>query len=150
MGFSYHTTIGKLIYAIITCQPDISDATITLSQLLIKPAQNHYEAERQIFRYLAHTPDEGIYYWQEWPIPHLPNTPPLTLHPENYDIITDTSCQGTNLYRYSDSDCTSDSAQSKSITAIAIMYTGGAVGYKTKYQDAIAHNSMKQNFCGCL
>ena len=38
MGFSYRAAIGELIYAMVTCRPDISFATTKLSQYLVCPA----------------------------------------------------------------------------------------------------------------
>ena len=41
MGFEYCATIGELVYAMVTCQPDISFAVTKLSQYSVRPAQCH-------------------------------------------------------------------------------------------------------------
>ena len=60
MGFSYRTAIGKLIYAMVTCRPDISFAVTKLSQYANQPAQCHFTTVKNVFRYLAATKDEGL------------------------------------------------------------------------------------------
>ena len=52
MSFSYKQGIGELIYAMVTCRPDISSALIKLSQYSTKPAKIHFEAVRCIYVYL--------------------------------------------------------------------------------------------------
>ena len=48
MGFLYCTAIGELIYALITCRPDIAYATIKMSQYNTNPAHYHYIAVKKI------------------------------------------------------------------------------------------------------
>ena len=60
MGFSYCATVGELVYTLITCRPDISFATIKLSQYSAKPARCHYVAIKNCFRYLYATKYEGL------------------------------------------------------------------------------------------
>ena len=43
-GFSYKQCIGKLMYAMVTCRPDISFPLIKLSQHSSKPTKDHFEA----------------------------------------------------------------------------------------------------------
>jgi hypothetical protein len=47
MGFSYRAAIGELIYALVTCRPDISFASIKLSQYSMNPARCHYIAVKK-------------------------------------------------------------------------------------------------------
>ena len=60
--FSYRQGIGKLIYAMVTCRPDISFLLIKLSQYSANPAEIHFIALKQLFCYLHDTPTEGIYF----------------------------------------------------------------------------------------
>ena len=66
-GFSYRQGVGELIYAMVTCRPDISFPLIKLSQYSANPAEIHFVALRQLYCYLRDTPDEGIYYWSKTP-----------------------------------------------------------------------------------
>jgi hypothetical protein len=52
MNFNYPQAIGELIFAMVTCRPDISFPLIKLSQYSANPAKIHYEVVIQIFRYL--------------------------------------------------------------------------------------------------
>ena len=63
-GFTYRQVIGELIYAMVTCRPDISYALIKLSQYSAHPAAIHYKAANELINYLAATKDDGIHYWR--------------------------------------------------------------------------------------
>jgi hypothetical protein len=109
------------------------------------PAEPHYQALRDILSFLARTIDDGIYYWRPKPRMDLPILPMSSLHPDNY-LMPDNTHSGATLYGYVDSDWGSDSNHRKSITRIVLMYAGGVVGYKCKYQDVIAHSSTEAEF----
>ena len=49
-GFTYKQGIGELIYAMVSCRPDISYPLIKLSQYSTKPARLHFEAVRGIYQ----------------------------------------------------------------------------------------------------
>ena len=51
-----------------------------------------------------------------------------------------------SFFGYVDSDWATDATHRKSVTGIAILFAGGAVGYKCKYQDTIAHSSTEAEF----
>ena len=59
-GFSYREGIGELIYAMVTCRPDISFPLTKLSQYSAAPAKLHFEAVQGLYNYLKQTPKEGI------------------------------------------------------------------------------------------
>jgi len=109
------------------------------------PAKQHYEALRDVLGFLAATIDDGIYYWRTSPRMDLPVEPMPSLHPDNY-LMPDNTPAEEALYGYVDSDWGSDSNHRKSITGIVLMYAGGAIGYKCKYQDVIAHSSTEAEF----
>ena len=67
LGFTYRQGVGEILYALVTCRPDVSFATIKLSQFSAKPAAMHFDALKDIFRYLKATKDDGIYYWRSMP-----------------------------------------------------------------------------------
>ena len=85
MKFNYRQAIGELIFAMITCRPEISYPLIKLSQYASNPAQCHYEAVVQIFQYLHATIGDGLIYWQSKPHMELPDLPLPTVHSDNYD-----------------------------------------------------------------
>jgi hypothetical protein len=144
MGFNYRQVIGEIIFPTMKCRPEIAPHAIKLSQYMENPAEVHYQALRDILGYLAKTANEGIYYWRTTPRMDLPAAQLPSLHPDNYVMSEKPSY--SNLHGFVDSDWGTDSSHRKSITGIVIMYAGGAVGYKCKYQDVIAHSSTEAEF----
>ncbi len=55
MGFSYQSSIGQLVYAMVCCRPDISFATVKLSQHNTCPAKVHYNGVQHALKYLYQT-----------------------------------------------------------------------------------------------
>ncbi len=76
----------------------------------------------------------------------LPDEQLPTLHANNYDMEVHPDMHQDTLYGYVDADWASDTTHRKSISGIVIMYAGGAVGYKSKYQDNIAHSTTEAEF----
>ena len=144
-GFSYRQAIGELIYAMVTTRPDISFPVIKLAQFSINPAEIHYDAVKDVFLYLYSTKTEGIYYWRKKPL-NLPNETRPRIREYNYTPKILIKHDGTTLVAYSDSDWTGDLVYRRSITGVAIMYAGGVVCYKTKYQETIALSSTEAEF----
>ena len=58
------------------------------NKLRYKPAQTPYDAVHQVFCYLAHTIDDGIYFWHDHPVKNLPEGTMPTLYPDNYTLVT--------------------------------------------------------------
>jgi hypothetical protein len=140
MGFNYRQVIGEIIFPMMKCHPEIAPHAIKLSQYMENPAPQHYQALRDIIAYLAATIDDGIYYWRKQPRMDLPDAPLPKQHPDNY-LCDNKTIDDNTFYGYVDSNWGADSNHRKSITGIVLMYAGGAVGYKCKYQDVIAHSS---------
>jgi len=51
----YREAIGSLMYLAVATRPDIAFAVSTLSRFLDNPGDTHWEAVKQIFRYIAGT-----------------------------------------------------------------------------------------------
>ena len=150
LGFSYRQAIGELIYALVTCRPDISFATIKLSQYSAAPALCHFAAVKDIFRYLQATKDDGIYYWRREPRLDLPKKPlPSCKSDDNYDELAvpeRQECQACCLTGAVDSDHAGDVSHRKSVSGIILKLAGGAVLYKTAFQTTIAQSSTEAEF----
>jgi hypothetical protein len=72
-GFGYRNNgIGELIYAMVTCRPDISTTVVRCAQRSACPAEQHYHAVRHAIKYLYVTRSDGIYYWRKEPLMDLP------------------------------------------------------------------------------
>ena len=63
MGIKYRNGLGELIYALVTCRPDLSYAVVKCAQATVCPHEIHYYALRHIMKYLYTTRDDGIYFW---------------------------------------------------------------------------------------
>ena len=61
-GFAYRTLLGELLYACVTCWPDIGYATITLSKFSTCPHDHHFAMLKKVAKCLRATKDWGIIY----------------------------------------------------------------------------------------
>ena len=95
--------------------------------------------------YLAATIDEGIYNWREKPVECLPEGPLSRLHSDNHKLETNPSASSC-LKGLVDSDWAADTIKRKSISRIIIMFAGGCIAYKSKYQDVIALSTTEAEF----
>ena len=149
-GFGYRKAIGELIYAMITCRPDISYAVIKLSQYSTRPAAIHFDAVKSVYQYLWQTKEEGITYWRKAPRMDLPPHPlPEIVNDNNYDYdesqerkVTDESIMNAAV----DSDYAGDNTHRKSVTGLSLQMAGGSILYKTRFQDTIALSSTEAEF----
>lgn len=108
---------------------------------MANPAEAHYQALRQVASYLANTIDHGIYYWRDQPRQDLPEYPFPTTFSELYKYKEDPTKSDNFITVYADSDWGTCRKTRNAITGAAIMVAGGVVGYKTKFQHAIALSS---------
>ena len=130
----------------VTCRPDISYPVVKLSQYSITPAREHYEAAKQLLLYLKATKTDGIYYWRSTPHKDLPEGPlPTTKYDTHQATYEETKNENT-LEAAVDSDWAADSKHRKSVSGIVLQIAGGAVLYKTKFQDTIALSSTQAEF----
>jgi hypothetical protein len=146
MGFHYRQVIGEVMYPMTKCRLDVAFHITKLSQYMDNPAEEHYLAFRQLCRYLASTINEGIYYWRLQPHTDLPPMAHPSTLTDNYSLEINPTQASPTLYGYVDADWASDTSHRKSITGIILMYAGGVVGYRTRFQDTIAHSSTKAKF----
>jgi len=71
-GFAYRTLLGELLYAYVTCRPDIGYATITLSKFSTCPHDHHFAMLKKVAKHLRATKDWGIIYRRSQPDTSLP------------------------------------------------------------------------------
>ena len=69
MGFAYWTLLGELMYAYITCRPDIGYFVTTLSKISSAPAEYHYKLLWMVAKYLLMTAHWEIWYKRSKPLP---------------------------------------------------------------------------------
>jgi hypothetical protein len=146
--FSYRSAIGELIYAMITCRPDISYAVVKCAQSSACPAEIHFQAVRSIFRYLHATATEGIYYWRTKPRKDLPHGPTPVVTSNPHDILMDgrPSVMPDVVETYVDSDWGTCPKTRRSFGGICIRMAGGAIAYKSRLQSTVALSSTEAEF----
>ena len=139
-GFKFRQATGELLFAMVTCRPDIAFAVLKLTQHNINPAEIHYDAAIEVYKYLLSTKEKGIQYWRQQPNSSLPNIPPDQLTTgDNYVPDYNPSNIPTNLaYAFVDADWAGNSANRKSLSGIAVMFAGAVIAYKTITQQAVA------------
>ena len=145
-GFSYRTTIGELIYALVIARPDISLATTKLSQYTTNPALDHYHAVKAVFAFLNNTKEDGLIFWRREPRMDLPEVAPPTPYSSQQNALVPLPSQPHVPMGFSDSDWGSDFSHRRSISGMIIIMSGAAVIYKTKYQRAVALSSTEAEF----
>jgi hypothetical protein len=152
MGFSYRKAIGELIWAMVTCRPDLSFAVIKLSQFSSNSGRLHYNRVRHVFRYLQHTRDYGLTYWRTKPCPNLPDIPaPPPVSPNLEDGLRHTDpydIPPTSLFGYVDSNWANDIRHRRSVSGIAFLLAGAVVAYKTRVQPTVSTSSTEAEFIG--
>ena len=102
-GINYRQIIGEMIYAMVTCRPDISFPLIKLSQYSANPAPVHFEAAKDIMRYLLCTKAEGIHFWRHQKRRDLPN-PEDTFETEDTTVEARTQDNAYQLKTAVDAD----------------------------------------------
>ena len=154
MGFGYRQAIGELIYALVTCRPDISYPVIKLSQYSTRPTRAHFEAVKDVYRYLKATEKDGIHFWRKEPRLDLPYHPPPTLNNDNNyneeDIHERQQKHHKIMFGAVDSDYGGDTEHRKSVTGIILRMAGGTILYKTKFQDTLALSSTEAEFTAAV
>lgn len=73
-GFSYQSVLGELMYAYITCRPDIGYAITTLSKFSSAPSAFHYRQLRHVAKYVRSTIEWGIEFTRPTELMYLPPT----------------------------------------------------------------------------
>ena len=80
-GFGYQTLLGEMMYAYVTCRPDIGYAITLLSKFGSCPSEYHYSCLKNVARYLRATKEWGIQYSRPTKSedPELEKSPPPKL-----------------------------------------------------------------------
>ncbi len=89
MHLSYRSGIGKLIWAMTTCCPDLAYTSVKLSQSNSCPHEHHYHGLRHALKYLYTTRDNVLYFWRTSPLLELKEGPLPTVHSNKLDLMLD-------------------------------------------------------------
>ena len=148
MGFGYRSGIGELIYAMITCRPDISYATVAAAQHSACPAEIHYHGVRNILKYLYITREEGLYFWRSEPNENLDYVEPPKFNSNAHDLLADgrPKHEPTEAHAYMDATWASDLKTRRSFGGLCVRLAGGSIAYKAWLQATVALSSTESEF----
>ena len=148
--FGYRNGVGELIYAMVTCRPDISTVTVKCAQHSANPAEIHFQAVKHAIKYLVATRKDGIYFWRITPRMDLPEHPIPTcatsLHGPIPPEVQRPNHDCTQLHAYTDSDWATCTKTRRSFSGIIVQLAGGTIAYKTKMQPTVALSSTEAEF----
>ena len=142
MGFSYRTLLGEMMFAYVSCRPDIGYAITLMSKYGSNPSEFHYSQLKNIARYLRSTKHWGIKFSRSSPMNSLePSSKPQADYPtgELPDYPEDPS--NGKLICYVDAAYGNDPKRRRSTTGYALTYAGGAIVYRSKAQSITAQSS---------
>jgi len=140
MGFRYRQAIGELMFAAVTCRPDILFSTIFLSQYSSNPSAHHYTAVKRIFRYLRSTINDGLHFWRHEPDNSLPTVSASDLRPDNHNTYLPSSLP-FEPSTFADADWAANVQMRKSVSGSAVFLAGAPISYKCRLQQTIALSS---------
>jgi hypothetical protein len=75
MQLNYRSGVGELIWAMTTCPPDLSYASVKLSQSNSCPHELHFHGLKHALKFLYHSRDDSLYFWRTGPCMELPEGP---------------------------------------------------------------------------
>ena len=152
-NFRYRGAIGELIWAMITCRPEISFPVVKLSQFSTHPAAAHYTAVKCIFKFLSGTLDYGLTYWHMSPHSTLPDhlPPPMLTNPADQHLFHNVSDAIEHfppyaLFGCADSDWAMNICHCCSISGIIFKLAGVAIAWKCWVQPTVALSSTEAEF----
>ena len=148
MQLSYRAGVGKLIWAMTTCPPDIAFASVKLSQSNSAPHNIHYHGLKHTIKYLYATRTDGIYYWRTSTRHDLNEGPFPPINSCKNDLVLENRPEhNPNIaVAYADSDWATCTKTRRSFTGVCIFLAGGVIAYKTKFQPTVALLSTEAEF----
>ena len=149
-GFSFRSLLGELMYAYVTCRPDIGYAITTLSKFSIAPAPFHYAMLKGVAKYLRRTINWGIRYRKSKSDLGLPASSDFQLHQPDGLPTFPTPSPPNQLMCFVDAAHANDLRNRRSTTGYAFMMCGGAISYRTKTQSITATSSTEAEFLAAV
>ena len=148
MQIRYRGGVGELIWAMTTCRPDLTYASVKLSQSNSAPAEIHFHGLKHAIRYLYATRHDGIYFWRTAPRSELPDKPVPLVNSNMKDLLLDDQPHHAPsiAVAYGDSDWATCIKTRRSFSGICIQLAGGTIAYKTKFQPTVALSTTEAEF----
>eukprot|EP00804_Cyclotella_cryptica_P028043 CCRYP_003898-RC/>CCRYP_003898-RC protein AED:0.34 eAED:0.35 QI:0/-1/0/1/-1/1/1/0/486 len=147
--FGYRNGVGELIYAMVTCRPDISTVTVKCAQHSANPAEIHYQSVKHAIKYLVATRKDGIYFWRAKPRMDLHEHPvpvcATALHGQIPPLVTRPTHDALRLHAYTDSDWATCTKTRRSFSGIIVQLAGGTIAIKRNYNPLWHSHLRRQN-----
>ena len=144
--FSFRSLLGELMYAYVTCRPDIGYAVTTLSKFASHPARCHFRFLKHVALYLKATKSWGIHYHRSSVCMDLPTCPFDTLSAEKSLPDFPDMESGPTITGFLDAAHANDPRKCRSTTGYAFMMSGGCISYRSKTQPLTATSSTEAEF----
>lgn len=149
-GFSYRTLLGELLYAYITCRPDIGYSVVTLSKFAASPSELHFSLLKKVAKYLRRTKHWGIHFHRKTPDSTLPQCPFDSLAADISLPSFPPLEHGMHLTCFLDAAHANDLRKRRSTTGFAFLLAGGCISYKCKTQAITATSSTEAEFYAAI
>jgi hypothetical protein len=148
MQLTYRSGVGKLIWAMTTCRPNLAYTSVKLSQSSTCPDEIHYNGLKHALKFLSNSRDDGLYFWQTTPRLKFPEGPPPTINSNKTNIMLDRCPQFDPLiaHAYADLDWATCPKTRRSFGGVCIQLAGGTNAYKCCFQPTVAGSSMEAEF----
>jgi hypothetical protein len=148
MHIKYRGDVGKFIWAMTTCRPDIAFTSVKFSQSNSAPAEHHYHGLKHAICYLYITQTDGIYFRRTHPQLDLLEGPLPPVNSNKHDLLLDDRPGHNALIAvaYGDSDWANCVKTRHLFSGICIQLAGGTIAYKTKFQPTVALSLAEAEF----
>ncbi len=149
MKLNYRGGVGKLIWEMTPCHPDLAYTSVKLSQSNLYPHKHHYHSLHHAFWYLYKTWYDGPHFWQTSSCPDLPEGLILIINSNRQDLLLDLDClkfDAHTTHIYLNSNWATCVKTHQLFTRICMRLAGGTIAYKTKFQPTVALSSTAAKF----
>ena len=136
----YRGIVGSLLWASITCRPDIAFTVKELSRFLVSPLQKHLSAAKRCLQYLHETRDTGLVYSTDDVHEELRNKPLM------YQKREWSSRPVNKPHGYSDADWAGEIPGRKSTSGYVFMLNGAAISWSPRSQSVVALSTTEAEY----
>ena len=133
----YRSMVGSILYASITCRPDIAYTVKELSRFLVKPTKAHLNAARHCIMYLHETKDKGLLY---------SSLGEKTNHIQLFQQRLWSSKPVNKPLGYSDADWAGEVPGRKSTSGYVFMLNGAAISWSSRTQSVVALSTTEAEY----
>ena len=145
VGFSYRNILGELIYAYVICRLDIGYAVCFLARFSESPHEKHYQALKDVCKYLRKTKSWGIMYKRPKPLADLPSVPFEWLD-EDLTLPSFPTFERDELIGFLDAAHATDLKTRRSVTGYLLLFAHAAIAWKSRLQTLVATSSTEAEF----